>query len=289
MAIYNKNGNPIASVYGSDGNPISSAYDIDGVQVFPTGGTTLKVMTYNVQFFNGINSQTAMQTEIINKHKPDIIGMQELSTYTLSNMPAVGQTMLADYSIKQLSNHKNKLMMATKGTALENLVIADFANQDPQDASQYNETRAYMKADITVGGKTITWINTHLCYLTKSVMYQQMKEVFDLAEACDSVIITGDFNSGAMTAQSDDYINMYKQFVDAGYNLANNSPEVGFQNTYANSATASSLAELQTAPDSIIVSGNIEITNVVFDTTKFSYLNGSVVDHIPVIAELLLP
>lgn len=291
MAIYDIYGNQLQAVYDIEGNSLQYAYDIEGSQIFggkPPVGTPLKVMTYNVQYFNGINSQSAMQNAIISLYEPDIIGMQELGTYTASNLPSVGQTMLANYPNKQFSNHKNKVLMVTKSLALSNVAIADFENQDPQDVSQYNETRAYMKADITVGGKTITWINTHLCYLTKSVMYEQMAEVFAMAEQCEYVIITGDFNSGVTGLEENDYIYMYKQFVDAGYNLANNSPTAGFVNTYAYLTNPTSLADLQTAPDSIIVSGNIDIDSVVFDTTKFSYLNGSVIDHIPVIATLTI-
>jgi hypothetical protein len=36
------------------------------------------------------------------------------------------------------------------------------------------------------------------------------------------------------------------------------------------------------------VSNNIDITDVVFDTTKLSYLNGNAIDHIPVVATLRL-
>lgn len=284
MSVFDVNGNDVSKLYSVDGNELVSAFDKSGKQVFPDS-VTLKVMTYNVQYFNGINEQTAMQTEIINKYTPDIIGMQELGTYTASTLPTVGKTMLNGYTL-QLSNHKNKVMMATKGYSLSNIVIADYEHQDPQDLSQYNETRAYIKADINVGGKVVTFINTHLCYLTESVKWQQMEELFAIAQQCEYVIITGDFNSMQMSAEAGDYIHMYKPFVDAGYHLANNSPTAGFTNTYTNTATATSLAELQTAPDTIIVSGNIDIESVVFDPTKFSYLNGSVIDHIPLIAEV---
>lgn len=283
--IYDVNAQSLNACFKRTGDSATVAYDVNGEQIFPDE-ILLKVMTYNVQYFRNINAQTAMQNEIIGKYTPDIIGMQELGTYTVSNFPAVGQTMLADYPIKQLSNHKNKIMIAAKGYSLSNLVIADFQNQDPQDQSQYNETRAYMKADIVAGGKTVTIINTHLCYLTQSIKWLQMQEVFTIAEQCERCIITGDFNGGIVTEESDDYINMFKQFVDAGYNLANLSPDAGFHNTFTNSATATSLADLTTAPDTIIVSGNIDIKNVVFDDTKFSYLDGNPIDHIPVVATL---
>lgn len=171
MSIFNSQGEEIFTCYNSDGESQASAYAGDGDLIFPETGR-VKVMTYNVGKFYNINSQTAMQTAIINKYRPDIIGLQELSEYTLGTMPKSGQTMLKGYSVKQLSNHNNKVMIATKRLPLHNLVIADYEVQDPLDASEYNETRAYMKADILLGGKTVTFINTHLCYLTQSVKWQ---------------------------------------------------------------------------------------------------------------------
>lgn len=285
MPAYDINGATLtlSSLKNINGGAIDQAYNINGVGLYGDLGD-LVVMTYNVQRFRGINSQQAMQDLIISKYNPDIIGIQELSTD--NNIPAVGESMLANYPIRQKSNHQNFVLMATKTHTLSNVVIADYTNQDPQDLSQWNETRAYEKADITVNGKTISWFNTHLCYLTQSVKWQQMGELFTLAEQCPYAIITGDFNSMIMSAQADDYINMYKQFVDAGYNLANNSPIAGFHNTFTNATTATSLADLTQAPDSIITTSNIDILSVVFDDTKLSYLNGSEIDHIAVIASL---
>lgn len=289
MSVYNASGLPLSTAYGFNGTELEKLYDDNGEVVWSKSSeASLIIMTYNVQFFSGINSQAEMQNQIINKYRPDIIGMQELGTFTAETLPSVGQSMLGGYPQKVFSNHKNKVLMASKNKEFSDIVIQDFENQDPQDKSQYNETRAYMMAKINVGGKTVTFINTHLCYLTESVKWQQMKELFDIAQKSGSVIITGDFNSMEMSAEADDYIHMYKQFVDAGYHLANNSPSSGFHNTYTNQSTASSLADLQTAPDTIIVSPNISINSVVFDATKLSYLNGSIIDHIPVIAELTI-
>lgn len=284
MSIYNINGNELSNCYTIDGVGGNDAYDINGGHVFPDN-VSLKVMTYNVQRCRGINSQQTMQNVIFNTYDADIIGLQELGAEV--SLPSV-LSALSGYAVKQFSNHNNKVLMVKKTGTLSNIVIADFVNQDPLDLSTWNETRAYMKADIDVNGKTVTWINTHLCYMTQSVKWLQMGEIFNMAEQCDYCIITGDFNSQTVTETSDDYLNMYKQFVDAGYNLANNSPEAGFQNTYTSSATASSLSDLTDAPDTIIVSSNIEIDSVTFDTTKFSYLNGSEIDHIPVIARLVI-
>lgn len=283
MAIYGKDGTEISSCYKVGGSLQNVAYDAEGNSIF-SDESNLKIMTYNVQWFTGINSQLAMQQSIINGYDADIIGMQEISK--TGNIPTVGINVLSSYQYQQLSNHKNYIAMMSK-IPLSNITIADYVNQDPNDMTEYGETRAYMLADITVDGKTITWLNTHLC-LTLEYKYLQMQEVFNIMQTKEYVIATGDFNIGAYESLTDaPYVNMIKQFVDAGYNLANNRP-TGHTNTFTNATTASSLSELTKPHDDIIVSGNIDIVDVIFDTTKFSYLNGNAIDHIPIIANVTI-
>lgn len=287
MAIYDKNGNEIFAVYDKSGNPLSQAFNKDGEVIYPTD-VRLKVMTYNVQWFTGINSQQTMQDIIINGNEPDIIGFQEISKN--GTIPTVGNNVLTNYNYKQLSNHVNYIAFASK-IPMSNIITADFENQSDLEASQYNETRAYMVADIEVNGKTVKWLNTHLCVLERVVRFAQFEELLDIADGYISqgypVIMTGDFNStNALSTEGVDYINMYKLCVDKGYNLANCTTERGFTKTCSALTTASSLSDLEKALDNIIVSSDITILSVVFDTTKFSYLNGSPIDHIPIIATL---
>lgn len=284
MGIYKYTGEQIFEARNSSGQPIDIAYGHSGEEVFRRDASwTLKIMSYNIQKWSGINSQPAMQNAIVAKYTPDIIALQELGTS--QTLPSIAVNMLADYNYINQSIHKNLIGIASK-LQLTDITVADYAHQDPEDISRYAETRAYIKGYINIHGSTVCIINTHLCYLTTSVKWQQMMELLSIAENEDMCIICGDFNSGEIDALSDDYIEMFKPFVDAGYNLANCSPEAGFTKTYSSLTTASSLSDLQTSPDSIIVSPNLTITNVVFDTTKFQYLNGSVIDHIPVVCEV---
>ena len=233
-------------------------------------------MTYNVQWFTGINSQLDMQKQIVNKYHADIIGLQELTTTGRIN--SIGRKTLAGYENQYISLHKNYLGIASV-FPLTDVKCVDFKHQDPEDRKQYNETRAYMIAHLQIGGKTITLINTHLCYLTKTVKLQQMGEIFNRANKSKYVIITGDFNSF-----EGEYAQMYQRFIDAGYHLAN--CETKITKTWTDKPTAKWLPQLKFATDNIITSGNIEIKKSMFNKTKFSYPNGCAIDHIPVITRL---
>ena len=48
MAIYNKDGQNIASLYDKNGSDLSQAYDLNGNIIYMSEPTTIKVMSYNV-------------------------------------------------------------------------------------------------------------------------------------------------------------------------------------------------------------------------------------------------
>ena len=285
--VYNRSGTQLQTVYSESGTTLSNGYSTDGAKIFPTVEAYLKSMTYNAQWFSKLNSQQAMQEIIIGGNNADIIGFQEISK--TGQIPDVGLAVLTNYPVKRLSNHTNYIAMASK-RRFTNVVVKDFTSQDPEEWTRWGETRAYMVSDMMIAGDTVKWINTHLAALGASYKFAQMGEVFALAQAYRAqgypVIITGDFNSWADDAADDEYIYMYKQFVDAGYNLANNTPTLGFTKTWTDSTTATSTAQMTYAADNIIVSPEFSISTIKFDATKFSWLDGNPIDHIPIIVSL---
>lgn len=236
----------------------------------------LRIMTYNVQWFTKINSQIDMQHEIIESKKPDIIGIQELTTNGKIN--AIGRTVLRDYPYKKLSKHKNYLGIASK-YPLKNVQSFDFENQDPEDMARFKETRAYQTANIELGGKKILLINTHLCYLTQEIKFKQMAELLDVARKSKYTIITGDFNYFG----ENEYDAMYRPFVDAGFQLANCNPAE--TKTWTDKVNPKRLSQFTFPTDNILVYG-IQMKWVKFDRTKIKYRDGHPIDHIPIVARL---
>lgn len=288
MSGYTKDGIEIFHAYDINGNYLSQAYDINGNEIFhneiPEGKERLSVMSYNVQWFTNINSQLNMQREILNKNEPVIIGCQELSQD--GTMPLIGQTLFSDYPVKLLSNHKNYLGCISM-LDLYDTVIADYQNQDPEDMSQYGETRSYIKTYFNFNCKRICWINTHLSYRT-NYTYTQMSEILELISNEEYFIITADFNTNFTSFTSDYYNNTYKKFLDAGCKLINSIPSTGITKTYTASTYAELLSQFSSNPDNIIVSSNIDIYSINFDITKLFYLDGHSIDHIAVNAVLLI-
>lgn len=293
MSIYSLGGNQIYAIYDKSGFESSMGYDIAGNVVYSSGPTTLTVMTFNAQAFGGVNSQANMMADLLDTYDADIIGFQEcVSGY--DSIPAGIKNALTNYSNYFFSSHYNYNAIFSKSLVLQNSFAQDYETQDPDEWSNWRETRSYIKSYLSIGGKSICWINTHLAVKNAQPRYSQCAELFDMAEDEDYCIITGDLNHYSTDTSSADWQNMYKQFADAGYNLANCADNNHFVWTYSSKKTASGLDDATAfyapnCPDNIITSGNIDIINTYFDEIKLSYLNGSdAIDHIPLIVELVI-
>lgn len=280
MAVYNISGGKMYAVNSVGGNELNEAYDFSGNQMLQS---ILKVMTYNVQHFTGINSQTEMQSKIINGNAPDIISFQEFSATRA--IPTVGQAVLTEYPYVYISDHLNYLSVASK-IPLEDIMCADYKTQDPDEKTQWGETRAYFKAYFRFNGKDICFINTHLAVLDESVRNAQFLELVNMAMGEGYTIIAGDFNTAYSDFTSDTYTNTTKKFLDAKYEVFNSIPSVGITKTWTGITSAASLADFTANPDNIFTSGNIHIQQRTFDTTKLSYLDGNPIDHIAMVATL---
>ena len=277
--IYDKNGNLINMAYGIGGDSLEQAYDVDGNPLLST--SDLVVMSYNVQWFAGINGNQTMQESILDTYKPDIIGMQEFQRATQDTIPAFATALLsADYPYLHMGNYGNKNAIASK------YQLTDFATIP--HSTQTMDGQSYSTATIMFGGKEILLLNAHLTtssYETTKV--EQAKEIFDALQGHDYFIMMGDFNTVCKSVNDTEYTIIMKQFIDAGYHSANCSAQHGFLDTWTSGSTASGTWY---PCDHVITSPNIEITNVVVDTDKIDIAaqTGQSIDHLPIIAYLTI-
>ena len=84
--IYDINGDSISNVYDKDGEQLEQAYDISGNELLPTEPISFVVMSYNVQWFTGINSDETMQETIFDTYAPDVIGFQEFQNHSMHTL-----------------------------------------------------------------------------------------------------------------------------------------------------------------------------------------------------------
>lgn len=271
MAVYDSEGNALTAIYDADGNSLQTAYDAEGNVIYRREMT---VMSYNVQWLSGLNSNQTMQRLILDTYDADIIGIQEwtqLGTTKPTDMP-----LFSDYNYSYLGIQTNKTALVSK-PVLTDVVGHVFENQG-------NETKGYQTAWFNYGDKDIFWVNAHMFYDDRSVIAPQCEEIFDIVQDKEYFIITGDFNVLCKSTSSVWYTECMKQFIDAGYNSANCSEQHGFLDTWTGGKDTSGTWYCL---DQIITSPNLEIIDVVVDQTKLNYLDGTnAIDHLPIIARL---
>lgn len=275
MSIYNVNGEEVTAAYSKDGTLLTTAYDIDGEQAYNPSFT---VMSYNIQRYDGLNSNAQMQKDIINTYNPLIIGLQELGA-----SPDIDRNdVFADceYDFLYSGTQPNRTVLASK-RQLSDVSFVLFQNQS-------GENRGYNKAYLNYGGKMILWLNTHLEAYSASARAAQASELFDLVEDEPYFIITGDLNAPCKTVNDTEYISCIKQFVDAGFHLANCSPEFGFLDTFTEGKSLTEKAWL--CLDHIITSEKITINSVIVDDRKIALAEQTqqVIDHLPIIANVTI-
>lgn len=279
MAIFDINGDAVASVYDVNGNALQIAYDKDGNIVY-SAGELLTVMSFNVQQFTGINSNQTFLSDLYDAYTPNIIGIQELG---YSNaIPSAGQSFLSPYTYYQIGGQYNKTALFSK-IALSNPSFIYFDGE-----SGYSQPYGYQKAYFSFNGRTICWVDAHLrtsSEETKKVA--EAGEIFNAVQNEPYFIITGDFNTVCKSVRDTEYTTIMKQFIDAGYHSANCSEQHGFIDTWTSGSTASGTWY---PTDHIITSENIFITNVIADISKIDIASqtGQSIDHLPLIAELIV-
>lgn len=273
MSIYNSSGQILNVAYDADGNQISNAYDADGQQIFPDidpSDYNFKIMSFNIQSWTGINAWGYIGS-IFENYDVDVIGAQE--AHTSSELTNLG------YIYTAIGESPNSNIVFSKHQ------LSDITSKS-YDVNHYAGKRGYQKMYITFNGKRIALFNTHLETSTATQwQYPQAGELFDAVSTENYFILTGDLNTVCANVNDPSYINIVKPFVDAGYNVANCSPQWGFVDTWTSGTDGTGTWH---PCDNIITSANIQMSNVVIDTSKIAIAeaNDLVIDHLPIIAYL---
>lgn len=247
----------------------------------------LTVMSYNVQWFTGRNANTIMQDAIIRKFKPDIIGLQEFREYTPGSPDVsvktgmdVWNTIFKDYEYTHLAKFGN---INYKGNASK-FEMTDIVDK-PFDVN-HGEQRGYTKCYITVNGKKICWINTHLATTDlQADKIAQANQIVDLVKDEPYFIVTGDFNT-RHEPELGEFNSIMKPFLDIGANTANFKAADNYIFTYCDGKDFSSGNKYP--HDHVITSSNIAIDKVFADDTKYMsmFKDTNALDHVPLVAFL---
>lgn len=291
--IYDKPGNTLSIAYGLD-STLSHAYDIDGTEIFPDAVvTTHTVMSFNVgEFYSEWHPAPAETGDVFYLRNKGIFdqydllfcGMSEWYNQigTVAASVLMNETFGAYYpDYTPYPGNANAALTSGYQSSASNVSLTKYTNQG-------SENRYYQKGYITVDGKTICCIVTHLD-LNASKRALQFQELMSAVANETYFIITGDFNFTIQSVGDSEYNNSIKVALDLGYHSAQNANSL--LNTWYSGQT-SATSQNKYALDNIITSANIDITNVRVDTTKLTdglcTEYGIIIDHLPLVADLVI-
>lgn len=315
MPIYNLSGNALNACYDVDGNALNTAYDKNGNVIFSGGSVspfTLKVMTYNVgQWYLGsgvvvpasLDSEFyALQYGTFQRNDADICGIEEYTTQFSQKPRQASEVIAPFFSYSTLKNYDSNPYYG-HGFA------AKYALSNYVENAYSVGTNYYYKADVTVNGKTIALVVTHLSTNTNERI-QQIPELLSYLDGLYApngangtkvpVICFGDFNMDLPSYPTEKdlyYASNFGMVNQAGFD---GSAEVVPKDisTYEGHFTRfySTMAATGLGLDNILFSPNIEFVSAYVDTAKQTYSDQSIFinpttgdpkpDHMPLIATL---
>lgn len=272
MTLYSYNGRA-GTAHTKEGTAADCGYGM-------SGGAVFTIMSYNVGawYYNGYEMPSALYTQYYNlqksifyKYQPDFVGIQE---YFSAIGDKSAEEFLADYFVSSFTVDR----YPTAGRAIASKYEITDITDNPY-TEQYGEQRYYIKGYITVDDKRICVISTHLCHLGE-YMYPQAAELAAIAAQEEYCIIAGDFNADINTEAG--YAGIVKPFTDAGL-VAANGGEFGVINTHHDTETGG-----WRAIDAIFVTPNIKLVSVFADQTKVTDDIDMTIDHVPLVAHVLI-
>lgn len=265
---YDIKGDAITGAFDLGGNSLAAVYDLAGNE-YPFNSPYITVMTFNTQYWSAINAKRALIEKMFQDNKPTLVGLQECP-----NDGGYIPTFFRRF-------FKNTETNAPLGV-MTNIPCYDISTH-VYESCNGDSIRGYIKFKIRVVGKEITVFNTHIEVLGTTQHYSQPAELMAEAAKESSFIALGDFNLETHIKTGNEYPNMVKPIIDAGYNLCNWTDETGFVDTWFGGSTPTGYI----CPcDNIITSADIEVVDIVYDQTKILANTGMAIDHIPVIARL---
>lgn len=287
--IYAVDGQELTGAYSSDGQEITAAYDSDGYTIWES--TVIEpdfyVMTYNTgDWYTGIGQVPpadkedlyyALQNTMIGNADADIACFNEYR-YTMGASGASAETFLSQWYDHI---HAESGSSSYYGRA----IASKYPMTDYTVRTYTGESRYFDSAVITVNNIPITVIVTHLTTASVAARKTEAEELLSYLATLDRFMVFGDLNTiNATDKNGDDYIEIIKPFLDAGYKCANNTSTFGFLITYSDAPSGSAYLCL----DNVITSPNIKICNVRVDTTKLHDSLDGTVDHMPLIVGIKL-
>ena len=182
----------------------------------PAASRTIRVMTYNIHVGIGMDKKLDLQriADVINKEKPDLVGLQEVDrgvqrTQRVDEIAELSKLTRMDYAFA--------FNLAYQGGQYGVAILSRFPIHATEHRLYKNlreaERRGFIRAEITVHGRKLNFVTTHLDYQhDDGRLFEAQQMLAGLSNVTGPLIIVGDFND---VPAGDTYKLMRTLFNDA--------------------------------------------------------------------------
>ena len=182
----------------------------------PSAARTLRVMSYNVHVGIGMDKKLdlARVAEVIRRERPDLVGLQEVDrgverTGRVDEIAELARLTGMEYAFAP--------NLAYQGGWYGVAILSRFPILSTEHARYGHmreaERRGYLRAEVAVGGRAVSFVVTHLDYQHDDNRLFETRQLLEAVARNDApTIIAGDFNDEPAGAS---YKLMLTRFADA--------------------------------------------------------------------------
>jgi endonuclease/exonuclease/phosphatase family metal-dependent hydrolase len=204
---------PIATAPGSDtprpqgptkvGTRVPSLFRIAVLTTFlvlvpHTFAKTLRVMTYNIHVGIGMDKKLDLRriADVINKAKPDLVGLQEVDrgvqrTQRIDEIVELSKLTRMDYAFA--------FNLPYQGGQYGVAILSRFPIRATEHRLYKNlreaERRGFIRAEVTINSRLVHFVTTHLDYQhDDGRLFEAQQMLASLSDVKGPLIVVGDFN-----------------------------------------------------------------------------------------------
>lgn len=177
---------------------------------------TLRVMTYNIHVGVGMDKKLNLEriAEVINRERPDLVGLQEVDrgvkrTEGKDQIAELAKLTRMDFSFA----HNLDYQGGQYGVAILSRFLILHADHQKYENRRETERRGMLRVEVEVDGKRLNFVTTHLDYQYEDGRLFETEQLLRLVDGiAGPLIIAGDFND---EPKGSSYKLMRSKFDDA--------------------------------------------------------------------------
>jgi endonuclease/exonuclease/phosphatase family metal-dependent hydrolase len=177
---------------------------------------TIRVMTYNIHVGVGMDKKLDLQriADVINKERPDLVGLQEVDrgverTQRKDEIVELAQLTRMEYAFAPNLDYQG----GKYGVAILSRFPIGRIDHRMYQNKREAERRGMIRVEVKIDGKTVNFVTTHLDYQYQDGRLFEAEQMLEfLRDVKGPLIIVGDFND---EPSGTTYKLMLNQFDDA--------------------------------------------------------------------------